>query len=253
MTLAHRIIPTVLCSGTRLVKGRQFNPGRVVGHAAQAVKIHQGREVDELVLLDVTATKEGRTPDLKMIAELAAVCFMPLAVGGGVRTVEDVRQLLRHGADKVVIGTAAVKRPEFVREVADTFGAQAVVVSVDVKNGTVHGYSGTQELTELWGMRRYAIHWAGEAQERGAGEILLQSIDRDGTMQGYDLDLIREVSRAVSIPVIASGGCSGYPDMLAALNAGADAVAAGALFQFRDATPKGAAQFLKERGVEVRL
>lgn len=159
---------------------------------------------------------------------------MPLAVGGGIRTVEDVRLLLRHGADKVVIGTGG---PLLMRDVSDFFGSQAVVASVDVLEGT----------------SPEPVPYALECERHGAGEILLQSIDRDGTLRGYDLDLIRRVSQAVSIPVIASGGCSGYADMLAAFKAGADACAAGALYQFADATPRGAAQFLKQNGLEVRV
>ncbi len=253
MTLARRIIPTVLASGVRLVKGRQFSGNRVVGHAAQAALIYEGREVDELCILDVTATKEGRTPDLKMISDFAAACFMPLSVGGGIRNCEDVRQLLRHGADKIVVGSAFVDLPEMKR-IADTFGRQALVASIDVSRkhkpeGEVMFRCGTTAAGD--GMP--VAEWARICESVGAGEILLQSIDRDGTMQGYDLALIREVSQAVSIPVVASGGAGSYQDMLAAFEAGADAVAAGALFQFRDATPKGAAQFLKQQGLEVRL
>lgn len=250
MTLARRIIPTLLISGTRLVKGRQFSSNRVVGDALSAARIHQGRQVDELVVLDVTATKEGRTPDLALIEKIATECFMPLAVGGGVRTVEDVRQLLRHGADKVVVGTAAIERPEFITEVSDTFGKQAVVVSVDTKGGRVFSQCGTKLKQSVSG---FPMEYALLADLCGAGEILLQSIDRDGLMCGYDLPLIREVSQAVSIPVIASGGAGSYQDMLAAFEAGADAVAAGAMFQFRDCTPLGAAKFLQKNGVEVRL
>ena len=249
MTLARRVIPTILCAGTRMVKGRQFASNRVVGRAADAVRVHQGRQVDELVLLDVTATKEGRTPDLKMIDELAKECFMPLTVGGGIRTVEDVRQLLRHGADKVVIGTAAIEQPDFVREVADTFGSQAVVASLDVKGGRCWTQCGTAALI----LHSAPDVWAKTMEFRGAGEILLQSIDRDGTMTGYDLDLIREVSAAVSIPVIASGGCGTPEHALEAIRAGADAVAAGAMYQFTDYTPKDVARHLKESGVSVRL
>ena len=232
-----------------MVKGRQFASNRVVGRAADAVRVHQGRQVDELVLLDVTATKEGRTPDLKMIDALARECFMPLTVGGGIRTVEDVRQLLRHGADKVVIGTAALERPRFVQEISETFGAQAVVVSVDVKDGRPFSKCGTYREDEAL----TAPTWAYLAEQFGAGEILLQSIDRDGTMTGYDLDLIREVSQAVSIPVIASGGCGTPEHALEAIRAGADAVAMGAMLQFTDFTPKDVARHLKESGVSVRL
>ena len=248
--LARRIIPSLLCNGRQLVKGTQFNSWRSCGLVTQAVRIHQSRQVDEICLLDVMATKEGRGPDLSLIEELASDVYCPLTVGGGIRTVEDVRQLLRHGADKVVIGTAAIANCDngrFVREVADTFGAQAAVVSIDVKAGKTTARCGTEPQPGD------PDCWAMAMEKAGAGEILLQSIDRDGTMQGYDLPLIREVSKAVSIPVIASGGAGSYQDMLAAFEAGADAVAAGALFQFRDATPALAAKYLRERGIVVRL
>lgn len=252
MTLARRIIPTLLVSGTRLVKGRQFSSNRVVGDALSAARIHQGRQVDELVVLDVTATREGRTPDLALIEKIARECFMPLAVGGGIRTVEDVRQLLRHGADKVVVGTAAFRDPFFVKEAADAFGAQAIVVSMDIRSRELMARCGTELAVHDY-VNGSLTGWAQVMEERGAGEILLQSIDRDGLMCGYDLPLIREVSKAVSIPVIASGGAGSYQDMLAAFEAGADACAVGAAFQFKDMTPRKAAEFLQKNGVEVRL
>jgi cyclase len=248
MGLAHRIIPTLLCKGRTLVKGKNFEPWRSVGLVVQGVRINAQRGVDELVLLDVSATREGRGPDFDLVRELSDILYAPLAVGGGVRSVEDVKKLLRSGADKVVIGTGAAEVADLVRDCADVVGAQAIVVSVDVGYGNsvmIHcgrtGYSHSPVTYAKW------------CERSGAGEILLQSIERDGTGQGYDLDLIRKVSEAVSIPVIAHGGCSGYEDMAAALAAGASAVAAGALFQFTDATPKGAAQFLAKAGVEVRL
>ena len=251
MTLARRIIPSLLISGTRLVKGRQFSSNRVVGDALSAARIHQGRQVDELVVLDVTATKEGRTPDLALIEKIAAECFMPLSVGGGIRTVEDVRQLLRHGADKVVVGTAIWENrtPSFLAEVASTFGSQAVVASVDFRVREFAVRSGTKPIAHE--ARPGVVARLYESE--GAGEILLQSIDRDGLMCGYDLPLIREISSAVSIPVIASGGAGSYQDMLAAFEAGADACAVGAAFQFKDMTPRKAAEFLQKNGVEVRL
>ncbi len=247
MSLAHRIIPTILCRGRELVKGRRFVNDRRVGVAAQAVRIHAMRGVDEVVLLDIEATREGRGPDLALVEELAEVLFAPLAVGGGIRRIEDVRALLRAGADKVVLGTASVEDPQIVTEVASLVGCQAVVVAVDVAGRQVHSHCGA---------RRWlfdAVEWCRAMEQNGAGEILLQSIERDGTMQGYDLDLIRAVAPQLGVPVIASGGCAGYDDMREALAAGASAVAAGALFQFTDCTPKGAARYLASRGVEVRL
>lgn len=245
MSLAHRVIPTILCRGRTQVKGVGFDSSRSVGHAAQAVKVHGMRGVDEVVLLDVSATREGRGPDLALVEELSGI-FSPLAVGGGVQSVADVRALLALGADKVVL----CSRPEAIASSAAVVGSQAIVVSIDVRDGAVHFDCGR---TRAHPPLDNPVRWAQAVQAVGAGEILLQSVERDGTMQGYDLDLINKVARAVNIPVIASGGCSGYEDMRLAIEAGASAVAAGALFQFTDATPRGAAQYLSEKGVEVRL
>ncbi len=245
--LAVRIIPTLLCRGAALYKGERFNSWRQVGHALQATKIHQARGVDELILLDIGATPEGRGPNFAMVEQLAECCFMPLTVGGGVRSVEDVRGLLNAGADKVAVCTAAQRRPDLIGEVASVFGRQAIVAAIEHRRGLVSIECGGALTCDL------VTVWAKECEMQGAGEILLTSIDRDGTLQGYDLDLIREVSQAVSIPVIASGGCGTYEHMYQAIQAGASAVAAGAMFLFTDQTPRGAAKYLAERGVETRL
>jgi cyclase len=213
-----------------LVKGRQFKPDRVVGHVLQAARVHQARGVDELIILDVGATPNGRGPDFEAVRELTTDCFMPITIGGGVRSVADVEQLLRAGADKVAIKTAM----HIVPEVAKAVGCQALVVAIDCEDSQA------------------ALRDAVAAEQNGAGEILLTSIDREGTMEGYDIDLIRTVSNAVSIPVIAHGGCSGPEDMLKAIEAGASAVAAGALFQFTEHTPRSCALYLREHGIEVR-
>lgn len=247
--LAKRVIPTLLVRGRQLVKGRQFNAWRSVGLASQAVRIHQARGVDELVLLDITATAEGRGPDLDLVRELSEVLFCPLAVGGGVRSLADVKALLRAGADKVVVGTAAVEDWTLVRKFADTVGSQAIVVSVDVAGGKVYSHCGKTPAD----MGGDAVRFAQFCAKEGAGEILLTSIEREGTMQGYDLGLIRSVSRAVTIPVIAHGGSGTYEHMREAIEAGASAVAAGAMFQFSDATPRGAAEYLAEHGIEARV
>lgn len=231
--LAKRIIPTMLVRGRTLVKGERFAGDRSIGHVLQAAKVHARRGVDELCILDIGATAEGREPDLEMVRELSAGCFIPITVGGGVRTIKHIDDLLRAGADKVCIHSGRGVIPQ----ASQRFGRQAIVYSLDVGPGTSH-----KSVAEA----------ARNFEALGVGEILLQSMDRDGTMQGYDLGLIRSVSAAVDIPVIASGGCSGYPDMVEAFKAGADACAAGALFAFTDATPKGAAQFLKRNHIEVR-
>jgi len=246
--LARRVIPVLLARGHQLVKGERFNSWRSVGHVLQAAKIHQARGVDELIVLDIGATPERRGPDFEFIEKLTSECFMPLTVGGGVRSVEDVRWLLALGADKVAICTAAVANPCLIAECASRFGSQAIVVAIDVSDGRV--------VTECNGRAWYIgppEKWAQSCEYNGAGEILLTSVDRDGTLQGYDLELVRRVSEAVSVPVIAAGGCSGYEDMRLAIEAGASAVAAGALFQFTDATPRGAAEYLAAHGIEARL
>lgn len=244
MGLAVRIIPTLLKRGDALVKGERFNGWRSVGHVQQAAQTHAVREVDELIILDIGATPEGRGPDFAAVRRLERPCFMPLTVGGGVRSVDDVRRLMDAGADKVAICTGG---PKLISDVAARVGCQAVSAALDVRNGYAVVRCGTYQTLQA------ATAWARSCEQHGAGEILLTSMDREGTMAGYDLDLIRDVCSAVDVPVIAHGGCSGYEDMLEAIRAGASAVAAGALFQFTDCTPRGAAEYLHEHGIEVRL
>lgn len=242
--LAHRIIPTILCHGRQMVKGKRFNAWRTVGLAAQAVRIHQMRGVDELMLLDIAATAEGRGPDLELVAELAEVCLMPLAVGGGIRTVDDAWSVLRAGADKVVVGTAG---PKAIAEISSRMGSQAVVAACDYREGKAYVRCGKART------RQPAAGWALSCFRHGAGEILLTAMSLEGTQEGYDLDTIRRISNLLPIPVIAHGGAGTYQHMIEAIEAGADAVAAGAMFQFTDQTPQGAARYLAEHGVETRI
>lgn len=238
MSLAKRIIPTLLRDGDRLVKGEKFNGWRSVGHARQAVRIMAQRGVDEMVLLDITATAQNRRPDPAKIREYADECFMPLTVGGGIHSLEDIKVCLDNGADKVCICSAFKNETSrLVQHASDKYGSQAIVVAIDYLQAYAYG--------------QYQLAFG--AQVAGAGEIILTSIDREGTMEGYDLETIKAVSEAVDIPVIAHGGCSGYEDMLNAIKAGASAVAAGALYAFSDCTPRGAALYLAEHGIEVRL
>lgn len=232
--LAKRVIPSILKRGSAQVKGERFDCWRVVGVAEQAARVHASRGVDEIVLLDVAATALRAEPDYQMVRRLAAPTFVPLTVGGGIRGKDEARALLAAGADKVAIGAAG---DYAIHACAEAFGSQAVVAILDIR-------AGDEALAPTMAIAR---------EEAGAGEILLQSVDRDGTLCGYDLELVRTVCTAVSIPVIASGGCSGYEDMARALEAGASAVAAGALFLFTDATPRGAVEFLGARGHEVRV
>lgn len=250
--LKVRVMPTLLFKNFGLVKGIQFNSWRRVGSAMQAVKVYNMREVDELIFLDISASSEGRAPDFETVDELADECHMPLTVGGGVQTVADVKRLLQVGADKVAINTAAVFTPELIQSAAQQFGSQCVVVSIDAKklhtgNYEVFTHGGTQATG------KDPVTFAQEVEELGAGEILLTSIDADGTMKGYDIELVRRVTLAVSIPVIASGGAGNYEHMASVLiEGGASAIAAASIFHFTEQTPLQAKRFLKERGINVR-
>lgn len=247
MPLATRVIASLLYNGFSLTKGRGFASDRPIGDALKAVNVFAERGVDELVFLDISATRDDAEPDYDLVAELTADFFQPLAVGGGIRSVEHVRRLLRSGADKIILGTAAYECPALIGDLACKFGCQVATVAVDVKDGRVWVRSGTKPT----GLD--PVSYARRVADLGAGEILLQSIDRDGTLSGYDLDTIDAISAAVPIPVIASGGCGSAADMEAAILAGADAVAAGAAFQFTALTPREAKEYLAERGHIVRL
>lgn len=248
-----RIMPTLLFKDVGLVKGIQFNSWRRVGAALQTIKVYNMREVDELVFLDISASLAGRGPDTEAIDELADECFMPMTVGGGVGRIEDVMRLLRVGADKVAMNTAAVECPELIGEAARRFGSQCVVVSIDARRHSAGDYEAyTRAGTCATGQDPVEV--ARRAEALGAGEILLTSIDRDGTMEGYDTELIRRVSTAVGIPVIASGGAGTYEHMAEALEqGGASAVAAASMFHFTQQTPLEAKRYLKTRGFAVRL
>ncbi len=250
--LKTRVIPTLLYKDFGLVKGVRFDSRRAVGSAMQAIKVYNLRGVDELVFFDVTATLQGRSPDLDLVDDLADDCFMPLTVGGGVRTVDQFRDLLGVGADKVCVSTAAVEDPDLVREAQSLFGAQCVVVSIDVRRDergvpTVWTHSGTR-ATGL-----DPVEHARALEVRGAGELLVQSIDRDGTLEGYDVELVRSIAEAVSVPVVASGGCGTFEDMArVVLEGGASAVAAASIFHYTERTPMEAKDHLASRGIAVR-
>ncbi|HDZ39758.1 MAG TPA: imidazole glycerol phosphate synthase subunit HisF [Marinobacter sp.] len=251
--LKRRIIPTLLMKNGMLVKGERFDSWRRIGPVLPMVRVYETRGVDELILLDIGATPEGRGPDMATIAAVADECMMPLTVGGGIRDLDTIQELLRIGADKVAICTAAMDDPGIIDAAAKRFGSQCITVAIDVRHGFAIKRCGTVWVNpasiSMWSPERLA-----KGMERmGAGEILLTSIDKDGTLQGYDLDLIRSVSQAVSIPVIASGGARDYDDFAAAFEAGAHAVAASALFQFTESTPLGAKRHLAEQGIPVRL
>lgn len=251
MGLARRIIPVLLMRDSELVKGKMFDSSRVVGHIQQAADIYQARGVDELIVLDVGATLKKRPPDFELIRRLTDSCFMPVAAGGGIRNIRHVRDLLANGADKVVIGTCALTRRHLVAQCADKFGSQAITVAVDCRYDG-HGWFVTSRCgTETWCWS--PVDFAKEMERQGAGELIVTGILNEGMMGGYDIPLIRKIAKEVSIPVIANGGCGSYEHMHKALKAGADAVAAGAAFQFLDMTPRGAAEYLAAKGWETRL
>lgn len=229
--LKTRVIPCLLVQGQRLVKTIAFHNPRYVGDPINAVRIFNEKEVDELVVLDIAATIEQRPPNLRLISEMASECFMPLAYGGGIRSLDDLQSVFSLGVEKVVINSEAAARPAFIRDAAGKFGSQSVIVSIDVKKKWLGGYE-TRTLSGRQGTGFDPVRFACDMENAGAGEIFLNSIDRDGTMRGYDLDLIRAVSRAVSIPVIACGGAGNLADLAAAVNQGASAVAAGSMFVF---------------------
>lgn len=250
--LKVRVIPTLLMRDVNLVKGPGFDSWRAVGSPMQSMKVFNRRDVDELILLDIGATPQERDPDYDQIATLALECFVPLTVGGGVRSIDAIRELLRVGADKVSINTYAYSAPELISEAARQFGSQCVVVAIDYRRNS----GGTLECFSHCGTRptgRSPVEWAQSAERHGAGEIQLTAIERDGLMHGYDLETLRVVTSAVSIPVIASGGAGSYEDMRRAIQeSGAAAVSAASLYLFTQATPLEAKAYLASHGVPVR-
>jgi len=256
--LAKRIIPCLDVKGGRVVKGVQFLGLKDAGDPVEIAERYDAEEADEIVFLDITASYEERGILLEVVRHTAEQVFMPLTVGGGVSQVEDFRILLKAGADKVSINTAAVLRPKLVREAAEEFGSQCVVVAIDARRHLDSAGDRPRWQVYTHGGRTEtgldAVSWARQAEELGAGEILLTSMDKDGTRKGYDILLTRSVSEAVGIPVIASGGAGTLDDFLAALRDGkADAVLAASLFHYRQITIGQAKRYLKEHGVEVRL
>lgn len=230
--LKTRVIPCLLLRNAGLVKTVRFADAVYVGDPINTVRIYNEKEVDEIIFLDIVATPSGKSPQFSLITEIATECFMPFAYGGGIRTIEDAKQLLSAGAEKVAVNSAAFERPELITEIASRFGSQSVIASIDVKKRLLGRY----EVFTGGGRRATGIDpvaYAVRMQELGVGEILLTSIDRDGTMKGYDVDLIQGVARAVDVPVIACGGAGRIEDFGAAVHAGASAVAAGSMVVYQ--------------------
>ena len=233
MTLAVRVIPCLDVDGGRVVKGVNFQGLRDAGDPVELARRYDEEGADELTFLDISASHEGRATTMEIVSATAEQVFIPLTVGGGVGSVEDVDRLLRAGADKVAVNTAAIRRPELVAEIADRFGSQVLVLSVDARRAT--GTSSGFEVTTHGGRQSAgldAVEWARRAAALGAGEILLNAMDADGTRGGFDLDLVRLVRMAVTIPVIASGGAGAAEHFPSAVDAGADAVLAATVFHF---------------------
>lgn len=255
MALAKRIIPCLDVKDGRVVKGVNFIGLRDAGDPVEAAKRYNGEGADELPFLDITASSDNRDTILHIIEEVAGQVFIPLTVGGGVRTVADIRRLLNTGADKVSINTAAVTRPDLINEAAGFFGSQAIVAAVDAK--AVNPENTRWEIFTHGGRNPTgldAVEWAVEMQKRGAGEILLTGMDRDGTKQGFNLPLTRAVAEAVDIPVIASGGVGNVRHLIEGITEGkADAVLAAGIFHFGEIAIREAKRTMREAGIEVRL
>lgn len=252
MMLAARIIPCLDVRDGRVVKGVRFQGLRDAGDPVTLAAAYEAQGADELILLDVSATPEGRGAALETVARVRAQLSIPLCVGGGVRQMSDVRALLSAGADKVSTNTAAVERPELLAELSGRFGGQCTVIAVDAAR---RSEGAGWEVVVLSGKRRTgidAVEWARRAVSLGAGEILLTCWDRDGTRLGYDLELVKAVSDAVAVPVIASGGASTAEHLLAGLQAGASAVLAASIFHYGETTVASLKEYLAGRGIEVR-
>ena len=248
--LARRIIPCLDVAGGRVVKGVHFEALRDAGDPVAQAARYDAEGADELVFLDISATPEERRTTLDMVSCVADTVFIPFTVGGGIRSVADGAEALRAGADKIAINTAAVRDPALVERLASSFGTQCVVAAVDAKRlGERYTVmvTGGREQTSL-----EAIEWIRKLEALGAGEILLTSMDRDGTRSGYDLELLRAASNAVRIPVIASGGAGKLEDLAEALEAGAHGVLAASIFHFRGCSIREARAFLRDRGFPVR-
>lgn len=230
--LKTRVIPCLLLKNLGLVKTVKFKEPKYVGDPINTVKIFNDKEVDELVFLDITASVENKKPAFKYISQIASECFMPLGYGGGIKTIEDIKTILNLGVEKVVINTHAVENPNLVEQAASIFGSQSIVISLDIKKNIFSQYQ-----VYIFGGRKAIkanpLELVKRMENMGAGEILINSINRDGTMNGYDLDLIRLISGAVKIPVIACGGAGKLQDLGEAVQAGASALAAGSMFVFQ--------------------
>lgn len=257
MALAKRIIPCLDVENGRVVKGVNFVDIRDAGDPVEVAKRYNEQGADEITFLDITATHEGRDTTIHTVEKIAEQVFIPLTVGGGIRTVEDIRAMLNAGADKVGINSAAITNPDFVKEASEKFGSQCIVVAIDAKKVSGDGDALRWEIFTHGGRKATgidAVEWAKKMVANGAGEILLTSMDGDGTKKGFDLELTRAISDAVHVPVIASGGVGNLQHLVDGVKeGGADAVLAASIFHFGEFTVPEAKQYMAEQGVEVRL
>jgi cyclase len=257
MSLAKRIIPCLDVDNGRVVKGVQFVNIRDAGNPVEVAKRYDEQGADEITFLDITATAHNRNTMVHMVEEVASQVFIPLTVGGGIRTVEDVRTMLNAGADKIAINSAAIFNPAFVQEACDTFGSQCIVVAIDAKKVSGEGEKNRWEIFTHGGRKETgidAVEWAKRMESLGAGEILLTSMDRDGTKIGFDLELTRMISDSIQIPVIASGGVGELDHLCEGILKGhAEAVLAASIFHFGQHTVQEAKEAMQAKGIEVRL
>ncbi|GAA5171667.1 imidazole glycerol phosphate synthase subunit HisF [Modicisalibacter zincidurans] len=257
MGLAKRIIPCLDVDAGRVVKGVNFVGIRDAGDPVEIAKRYNQQGADEITFLDITASHQDRDTTVEMVERIAGEVFIPLTVGGGIRRCEDIRTMLNAGADKVSINTAAVSDPDFVREAAERFGSQCIVVAIDAKRVSAAGEPPRWEIFTHGGRKPTgldAIDWARKMVNYGAGELLLTSMDRDGTKSGFDLEVTRAIAEAVAVPVIASGGVGNLDHLVEGVTrGGADAVLAASIFHFGDYTIPDAKRYLAEHGIEMRL
>ena len=257
MGLAKRIIPCLDVDNGRVVKGVQFVDIRDAGDPVEVARRYDEQGADEIIFLDITASSDDRATTVHTVEAIAGEVFIPLTVGGGIRTIEDIRTMLNAGADKVSINTAAVFNPEFVREAAEKFGSQCIVVAIDAKKVSKPGEQDRWEIFTHGGRKPTgidAVEWAIKMEHYGAGEFMLTSMDQDGVKNGYDLGVTRAISEAVVIPVIASGGAGNLDHLVDGIKEGkADAVLVASIFHFGEHTVPEAKQYMADRGIEMRL
>ena len=247
-----RIIPTILFNESNTLKGKAFSSWRIVGNLKQSIKVYSLREVDELIILDISASKFNKEINLKLIDEIADECFMPLTVGGGIRSLNDIEKVLKAGADRVSINTSSIRNKNFLHDAIRVYGSQCIVVSVDYKNNY-----GKKEVFKESGTKSTGIelkNYLKEINKYNPGEVLLTSIDHDGMMLGYDLDTLSLANKILDAPVIASGGCGSYDHMYKVIKkCKISALAASSIFNFTEKTPLEAKNFLKKKGIKVRI